>query len=578
MDCRTQFLSRNYPPRMAIHSRQVAQALALLLVATLAGCSTGLSEYVHNGFKVGPNYRRPAAPVSENWIDYLDSRVHSEPPQHWAWWSTFNDPVLNSLIENAHQQNLTLREAGFRVAESRALRGFAVGNLFPQRQQAFGSYNRFQFSRQGFGTIGTGIGGGGIGGGGIGGGGIGGGGAGGSSFPRNISLWQLGTQLAWELDFWGRFRRAIEAADAELDASVENYDDVLVILLSDVASTYVEIRTLEQRVRFARRNVQYQTGSLELAKIRLQEGAASRLDVTQAQTNVAQTAAAIPVLETQLRQAQNRLCVLLGVPPQDLSQRLGAGPIPSAPPEVAVGIPAELIRRRPDIRRAEREVAAQSARIGIAEADLYPAFTINGSIFLQASQFKDLFRSSAIGGNVGPAFNWNILNYGRIQNLVAAEEARFFREATEYQNAVLNANREAEDAIVAFLQAQVQTARLREGVVAAAESRDLVMELYRGGRADFGRVFVAEFFLAQQQDLLAQAEGEIAQALVAVYRALGGGWEIRLNAPPPTTPVGAAVVPSAGPAQPEPVVPNPVPPPQGNDVGNGDPPPVPALN
>jgi NodT family efflux transporter outer membrane factor (OMF) lipoprotein len=525
---------------------RATRVIALLLLPFAAGCTTGVHEYIHNGFKVGPNYRRPAAPVAENWIDYQDARVISEPPQHWAWWTVFNDPVLNSLIDSAHRQNLTLREAGFRIAEARALRGFAVGNLFPQFQEAFGSYNRQQISREGLG-LGGGIGGGGIG------GGIGGGGVG-AGFPRSFSLWTLGTQLAWELDFWGRFRRAVEAADAELDASVENYDDVLVILLSDVASTYVEIRTLEERLRFARSNVEYQSGSLNLAKIRLEEGAASKLDVTQAQTNVAQTAAAIPVLESQLRQAQNRLCVLLGVPPEDIRQQLGPGRIPVAPVEVAVGIPADLIRRRPDIRRAEREVAAQSARIGIAEADLYPAFTINGSIFVQANQFKDLFRSSAVAGNVGPAFNWNILNYGRLRNRIAAEEARFFREATEYQSSVLNANREAEDAIVAFLEAQEQTARLREGVAAAVESRDLVMDLYRGGRADFGRVFVAEFFLAQQQDLLAQAEGAIAQALVGLYRALGGGWEIRLNAPPAPSAMGTA------PLQP-PAAPPPGPPP-----------------
>lgn len=534
------------------------RVMALLPILVITGCSTGLHEYVHNGFKVGPNYGRPAAPVAENWIDYQDSRVVSEPPQHWAWWTVFNDPVLNALVEDAHRQNLTLREAGFRIAESRALLGFAVGNIFPQFQEAFGSYNRTQRSLE----VGA-----------LGGAGGAGGGLGGISIPRNFSVWTLGTQLAWELDFWGRFRRAVEAADAQLDASVENYDDVLVILLADVASTYVEIRTLEERLRFARDNVKYQTGSLNLAKIRLEEGAASKLDVTQAQTNVSQTEAAIPVLETQLRQAHNRLCVLLGAPPEDLSRQLGAARIPVAPPEVAVGVPAELIRRRPDIRRAEREVAAQSARIGIAEADMYPAFTINGSIFVQANQFADLFKSSAIGGNVGPSFNWNILNYGRIRNLVAAEEARFLREATEYQNAVLNANREAEDAIVAFLRAQVQTARLREGVAAAAESRDLVMELYRGGRADFGRVFVAEFFLAQQQDLLAQAEGSIAQALVALYRAMGGGWEIRLNSAPG---VPATTGPNAPamPPEPAPMPAEPVPLPQAGAAPNADPPPL----
>jgi NodT family efflux transporter outer membrane factor (OMF) lipoprotein len=474
----------------------------------------------------------------------------------------FNDPVLNALVEDAHRQNLTLREAGFRIAESRALLGFAVGNIFPQQQDAFGSYNRTQRSLQ----VGA-----------LGGAGGAGGSLGGISIPRNFSVWTLGTQLAWELDFWGRFRRAIEAADAQLDASIENYDDVLVILIADVASTYVEIRTLEERLRFARNNVTNQTGSLNLAKIRLEEGAASKLDVTQAQTNLSQTEAAIPVLETQLRQAHNRLCVLLGAPPEDIARQLGSARIPVAPPEVAVGVPAELIRRRPDIRRAEREVAAQSARIGMAEADLYPAFTINGSIFVQANEFSNLFKSSAIGGNVGPSFNWNILNYGRIRNLVAAEEARFLREATEYQNAVLNANREAEDAIVAFLRAQVQTAKLREGVAAAAESRDLVMELYRGGRADFGRVFVAEFFLAQQQDLLAQAEGSIAQALVELYRALGGGWEIRLNSAPVAPPTSGPNAPAI-PPQPAPMPPEPVPLPAAGAAPNADPPPLPSTD
>ncbi len=531
----------------------------LACLALVAGCATSLHEYVHNGFKVGPNYCRPAAPVSEHWIDYADSRVSSQPPQNWAWWTVFEDPVLNELILTANEQNLTLREAGYRVLESRALRGVAVGNIFPQFQEAFGSYNRQQLSLEAANFTA-------------------GGGAGAGLIDRNFSTWTLGTRLAWELDFWGRFRRAIEAADADLDASVENYDDVLVILLGEVATTYIDIRTAEERLRFARSNVTSQSGSLNLAKIRFDEGAATRLDITQAQTNLSQTEAAIPVLETQLRQAQNRLCVLLGVPPEDISQRLGPDSrIPKAPVSVAVGVPADLIRRRPDVRRAEREVAAQSARIGIAEADLYPAFTITGSIFVQARQFADLFRSSAVGGNVGPSFNWNILNYGRIRNQVAAEEARFMQQVSQYQSSVLNANREAEDAIVAFLRAQVQAQALREGVAAAVESRDLVNDLYRGGRADFGRVFVAEFFLAQQQDLLAQAEGATAQTLVQLYRALGGGWELRLNPNQPlSTPAGAmppqpgAPQPGMAPLPPEPV--QPIPP------GNGDAPPMPPVN
>ncbi|MDZ4819660.1 MAG: efflux transporter outer membrane subunit [Planctomycetota bacterium] len=494
------------PPRDI--ARHVCLLATVLLVAASGGCMTGCREYIANGFKVGPNYRKPAVPISDNWIDSRDQRISNDPPIENAWWQVFRDPVLDALVQNAYAQNLTLREAGFRVVESRAILGIAVGNWFPQTQQAVGAYSRQQLSQEvGFVA-----------------------GGGGPGFPRNFSVWSGGAQLAWELDFWGRFRRSIEAADAELDASVENYDDVLVVLLSDVAEAYVDIRTLEQRIRYAVANVGSQTGSLDLANIKLDEGAASKLDVTEAKSNVAQTEATIPVFETRLRQAQNRLCVLMGMPPQDLTRLLGTTtPIPRAPPMVAVGIPAELIRRRPDVRRAERLVAAQSARIGIAESDMYPAFTINGSIFVRASQFSDLFKGSAIGGNVGPSFNWNILNYGRLRNYVAVEQSRFMQLATSYQNVVLNANREAEDSIVAFLKSQRQAQILREGVKAAEESRNLVNALYRGGRADFGRVFFAEYFLVQQQDALAQSEGEIALSLVRLYRALGGGWQIRLD-------------------------------------------------
>jgi outer membrane protein TolC len=199
---------------------------------------------------------------------------------------------------------------------------------------------------------------------------------------------------------------------------------------------------------------------------------------------------------------------------------------------VVLGIPADLVRRRPDVRRQERLVAQQSALIGVAESDLYPAFSITGQIFVRASQFDNLFLSNATGGNVGPNFSWNIFNYGRIRNLVAAEEARFMQQVSLYQQTVLDANREAEDAIIRFLQAQEQVRILRTGAAAAAQSRDLVNELYQGGQADFGRVFVAELFLVQQQDALAVSEGTVARSLVEINRALGGGWQIRLAGMP----------------------------------------------
>lgn len=480
-----------------------------LAVSALSGCRTGFGEYVRNGFKVGPNYTPAAAPVSETWIDYRNGELVTQSPAYWDWWRVFRDPTLELLVQRAHQQNLTLRTAGFRIQEARARRAVAHGNLFPQSQTAFGSYRRVQVSRE------TGI----VAGGG---GGIGG--------PRAFDVWQTGGQFSWELDFWGRFRRAIESSDAELDSTVENYDDVLVVLIGDVAEAYVEVRVAQQRIRYAQSNVRSQVGSLNLAKIKKEEGAASGLDVAQAVTNVAQTEATIPQLQTQLRQAENRLCILMGIPPQDLSPLLNNEvPIPVAPPQVAIGVPADLLRRRPDVRRAERLAAAQSARIGITEAALYPAFTLNGQLFVQATDITNLFTQSAVGGNVGPSFSWNLLNYGRIWNSVNAEEALFMQRITEYQTAVLNANRESEDAIVGFLLAQEQSRILRVGTDAAIESRDLINELYKGGRADFGRVFVAEGFLATQQDQLALAEGAIAGNLVRLYRSLGGGWELRLQ-------------------------------------------------
>jgi NodT family efflux transporter outer membrane factor (OMF) lipoprotein len=498
-----------------------------LFLPGLCGCVTSCKEYIHNGFKVGPNYCKPSAPIANEWIDSKDSRVVSAPQEHWAWWRNFNDPALDQLVQTAARQNLTLREAGFRVMEARALRANTVGNLFPQTQIASGGYSRQMLSQE-VGFVG--------------------GGGGGLGVPREFSIWNLGGQFAWELDFWGRFRRSIEAADAQLDASVENYDDALVVLVGDVASTYVEIRTLEQRLRYANANVRNQEGSLHIAEEQEREGMATRLDVAQAVTNIAQTEAAIPQFEAQLRQAENRLCVLMGMPPQDIKALLNTGArIPTAPADVVLGIPAELIRRRPDIRRAERLVAVQSAEIGIAESDLYPAFTINGQVFQRASEFRNLFNATATGGSVGPSFNWNILNYGRIVNLVAAEEAQFMQQVAVYQQTVLEANQEVEDAIVAFLQAQEQVRILQTGVAAAIESRDLVNVLYEGGRADFGRVFFAEYFLVQQQDALAVAEGQVAGSLVDVYRALGGGWQIRLQ------PLPALDAPAPEPIEPEPL-------------------------
>lgn len=484
--------------------RGVALLLVISFLTTATGC-TSFREYFANGFKVGPNYCRPAASVSEQWLDASDPAIDGGRMQDAAWWRTFNDPVLDSLISSACQQNLSLRVAGFRILEARALRAIAAGEMFPQTQQAFGDYSRIGLSKNG---------------------------PSGASPNLHFDEWTLGGNLSWELDFWGRFRRAIEAADANLDASVENYDQVLVLLLSDVARSYADVRIAEQRLAYAKQNLDIQRGSLRLAEDRLRHGAITRLDVTQAISNLEQTDATIYPLEAQRRQAVNQLCILMGIPPRNLDEMLATRRgIPKAPEHVAIGIPAELLRRRPDVRQAEREVAAQSALIGVATSDLYPHFSINGTIFLDAMDAKDLFSADSVAGAVGPSFRWNILNYGRLVNNIRVHEARFHQLAVQYQNIVLQANAEAENAIISFLKSQQQVESLARSADASRESVELVSSQYREGTVDFNRVFNVQQFLTQQQDQLAVAEGLVAQSLIQLYRALGGGWQVRLTYP-----------------------------------------------
>jgi NodT family efflux transporter outer membrane factor (OMF) lipoprotein len=482
-----------------------AITVCLIAVGLMGGC-TGPREYIHNGFKVGPNYCPPSAPVAETWIDASDQRVRTTSEDISQWWRIFNDPVLNGMVRDAYAQNLTLREAGFRVLAARAQLAITIGNIFPQQQFASGSFTQNTISKQTANDILS------------------------LGFPglqRNFAQWNYGFNLGWELDFWGRFRRAIESDEANLNASVADYDDVLVTLLGDLATNYVQYRTLEQQIAYAHQNVDLQRQTLTIVDARFRAGTTSELDVHQSRSTLAQTEAQIPELEITLRQTANRLCILLGIPPENLSARLGTASIPAAPADVAVGIPAELLRRRPDIRRAERRAAAQSAQIGVAEADFYPAISIIGTLGYSSEQFSQLFRSSAFEGSVGPSFQWKILNYGRIRNNVRLQDARFQELVANYQQTVLNAGREAENGLVTFLRAQVRTKFQAESVDRAQKAVSLGLVQYKAGTVDFTRITQLEQNLVLQQNTLAQASGEIAEGLIAVYRALGGGWEIR---------------------------------------------------
>jgi NodT family efflux transporter outer membrane factor (OMF) lipoprotein len=490
-------------------------AIVFTAAVLTSGC-TSWREYIENGFKVGPNYGKPPAPVAKDWIDADDQRVRTESDDLSKWWTVFNDPVLDSLICNAYGQNLSLRVAGMRVLEARAQLAIDTGNLLPQTQTSTGDFKWYGISANTANNLLAFN--------------LPPGGLPGVTFPpfkRWYGQWDLGFNLSWELDFWGRFRRAVEADSASLDASVENYDDVLVTLLGQVATTYANLRITEQRIKYAQENVALQRKTVTIAEAKFRNGTVTKLDPLQARSTLEQTEATIPELRISLRQYNNQLCTLLGIPPEELRAKLGPGPIPTAPVDVAVGIPADLLRRRPDVRRAERQAASQSAEIGVAEAEFYPHIAINGTWEYSAEFFKDLWSPKALAGNIGPTFTWNILNYGRILNNVRLQDAKFQELVASYQNTVLSAAQDVENGLVTFLQAQQRAKFQAASVKDAQEAVQIALSQYDAGTIQLTQLTLLQQNLVTQQDTLAQAQGEIVTGLIQVYKALGGGWQIR---------------------------------------------------
>jgi NodT family efflux transporter outer membrane factor (OMF) lipoprotein len=465
--------------------------------------------------KVGPDFIRPEPQVMQQWMEADEAQVRTSAADYRMWWTAFRDPVLDNLVQIAYAQNIPLRVAGARVFEARARLGIAIGEQYPQVQQAVGSALNIRESERA------------------------------PTAPQRRSpadqfeykQAQVAAAAGWEIDFWGKFRRAVESEDASFLGSIAAYDNALVSLTAEVARTYMVIRTIEERVRIAEENVAIQKESLRIAQARFEAGASTDRDVQQALAQLRGTQAVVPQFEASLRQAKNALCILLGMPPGNLDQLLGdRSAIPQAPLEVAVGIPADLLRRRPDIRSAELQAAAQSALIGVAKADLYPAFTLNGTFGFLASDvgrfgLGDIAVWSSRYGSFGPSFTWNILNYGQITNNVRVQDARFQELIFSYQDTVLRAQQEVEDALTGFLQSQKSLIRLAEAAVAAKESADLAFIQYRSGATDYTTVISAQQFLFSDQDSLAVGQGTVPQNLVAVYRSLGGGWELREGKP-----------------------------------------------
>jgi NodT family efflux transporter outer membrane factor (OMF) lipoprotein len=491
-----QFLARDEP--RVVRRRATIKRLAVLMTLTaLAGCS------------VGPNFVAPEVPIAGSFRHAGHGAIKSSDYDDAKWWNAFHDPILGELVQAAYGQNLTLLSAGTRVLQARAILGVSVGYIYPQVQQASGSVIGNRSSAA------TPL-------------------AGPNAVPQTYWTDAAGVMAGWELDFWGKFRRGVESADAAYLATIASYDSVLVSMLADVTATYIGIRTAERLIAIAQNNVLKQKQALSIATAKYKGGGTSERDVFQAQNVLSYTQSYIPQLTIQLEQLQNALCVLLGVPPQSFGPAFAhlRGRIPLPRAKVVVGIPADLLRRRPDVRAAELAAMAQSAQIGVAAAELYPAISISGSFGGTAStanghNLGQIFTSKGMTYAGGPAFKWNILNYGQITNNVRLQDAKLQQLLVDYQNTVLAAQQQVDNGLVTFIQSQEQVRLLRQSANAASGALSIAMVQYEQGATDFTTVLTAEQNLFNAEINLATAISTVSLGLASVYRALGGGWQTR---------------------------------------------------
>jgi len=474
--------------------RSVSATLGAGLIGLLAGCT------------VGPEFTTPSSEVAAAWTQASDPRVETGDAVDTLWWKVFNDPLLDRLVELAYANNPTIEAAGVNVLQARAALGVATGDLYPQQQNIGGDYG-IQRNADPSGV----------------------------ALPVASDAFQtvrFGASTSWEIDLWGKFRRAIQSADSDLISAIAAYDDALVTLVADVASVYVNIRIIEKRIAIAEENVRSQRGSLGIASSRFRNGETSELDVAQARSQLAESEASIPQLRSSLGQAKYSLALLLGLPPDQIDALLTTGEIPDAPTSVAIGIPTDLLRRRPDVREAEYQAAAQSALVGVAEANLYPAFSLSGTFGFASSNFgvasvTDITKWSSRTYSFGPSITLPIFNYGQLTNQVRQQDAALQSAILKYQFTVLQAQQEVESGLVQFLQGQEVVEKYRLAVRAARRTTGLSIVQYRDGATDYSNVLDAQQSQLRLEDALAQAEGSVPLGLISVYRALGGGWQIR---------------------------------------------------
>jgi NodT family efflux transporter outer membrane factor (OMF) lipoprotein len=465
--------------------------LALQLMATvwvallLAGCVT-----------VGPDYVPPEISAPGQWNTDLKGGLSSksmDPGTLASWWATLDDPTLTDLIERAIKGNLDLKEARARVREARARRGVSQADLFPTVDMT-GSATRSRSSEN-------------------------------SSMGDTRNLYTAGFDAGWEIDLFGSVRRSIEAAQADLEASQEDFRDVLVSLVSEVALNYVEARTLQTQLAVAEANLKAQEETYNITQWRFKAGLTTALDVEQAKYNLEDTRSKIPTLRSSLEEAKNRLAVLLGEQPGAMHVVLEKhSPIPVTPLEVAVGVPAEVLRRRPDVRRAERELAAQTARIGVATADLYPKLRLAGSIGLESINSGDLLQAASRFWSIGPSISWNVFDAGAIRKNIEVQNALQEQALIQYEGTILAALEEVENALVAYAEEQLRRKSLLEATQAAQQAIDLALNQYSSGLIDFRDVLDAQRSLLIFQDQLADSEGTVTSNLIRLYKSLSGGW------------------------------------------------------
>ncbi len=471
--------------------------------------SLGLTGCIH----LAPEFDTPNLDLPESWNAEDQATITSAPSDHATWWLSFNDPVLTRLIDEAYNNNHLLQIAGLRVYEARASFNRAGALLYPQVQTISAGVARFELSESGEIL---------------------------SSLPdaivdnldTSVSNTRVGFDALWELDFWGRIRSGIDASEALFEASVADYDNVLVTLSGEVGRSYILLRTLEERFAVAEKNVTTQKRGLEIAQVRFDGGLTTELDVQQAKALLYNTQSTLPVLNTAITRIRHGISILIGRVPADLIEILGpAGTIPNADTTIAADVPATLIRRRPDIRRAEMLASAQASVVGVRKADMYPAFRLVGSIGSIADSGGDLFGGDSLSSVAGFGMMWKFLNYGRLKNNVRIADARFQQSIIAYQLVVLAAAREVEDSLVAFNDAKQETALKAQSALAAERAVELALTLYSDGVTNYTTVIDTQRIQFLQQGALISAKGTTAMNLIAAYKALGGGWQRRENQP-----------------------------------------------